>query len=132
MAGPNAPRELDEEQPLDPAAERVRRKLLRFMVINLGILFAAVMTVVAALVYRSLTPENDGRAAAPASPGVPSGEMLSGDIRLPAGAEIVSHSASASRLTLLLRLADGSETLLLYDMEERRPVGSFRILRGTE
>src|SRR5262245_27019369 len=33
----------DEEKPLDPAAERVRRKLVRFMAINLGLLFTAVI-----------------------------------------------------------------------------------------
>ena len=45
----------DDEKPLDPAAERVRRKLVRFMAINLGILFLALMAVVAALVYKSMT-----------------------------------------------------------------------------
>ena len=51
-----------DEKPLDPAAERVRRKMVRFMGINLGILFAAVMAVVLALVYKSVStaPETPG------------------------------------------------------------------------
>ena len=42
-----------EDKPLDPAVERVRRKLVRFMAINLGLLFAALMAVVAAVVYKA-------------------------------------------------------------------------------
>src|SRR5690606_36892585 len=35
----------DEEKPLDPAVERVRRRLLRFMVINLTLLFVVFLVV---------------------------------------------------------------------------------------
>jgi hypothetical protein len=41
-----------EDKPLDPAVDRVRRKLVRFMAINLGLLFLALMAVVLAIVYR--------------------------------------------------------------------------------
>ena len=54
----------DDEKPLDPAAERVRRKLVRFMAINLGILFLALMAVVAALVYKSMTVPPEAPAVA--------------------------------------------------------------------
>lgn len=131
MAGPNTPQELDEEKPLDPAAERVRRKLVRFMMVNLGILFAAVMAVVLALVYKSLSPVGDEAArqvASDAGPTVPSGEMLTGEISLPAGARIISHSAAGSRLTLHLRLQDGGEEILLYDLQEARPLGRFQLV----
>ncbi|MCT7377300.1 fimbrial protein [Chelativorans salis] len=123
MAGP-APNQNDEDKPLDPAAERVRRKLVRFMGINLAILFAAVMAVVLALVYRSMTPQPDDAALtqAPAS-----GEALSGDIRLPAGSRIVSHAISSNRLTLHLRLAEGGEAIVVYDMAEGRTVGRLEI-----
>ena len=43
----------DEDKPLDPAVEQVRRKLVRFVAINLGLLFIALMAVVGALVYKS-------------------------------------------------------------------------------
>ena len=45
----------EKEKPLDPAVEKVRRKLVRFVAINLGLLFIALMAVVAALVYKSRT-----------------------------------------------------------------------------
>ena len=59
MARPYADEE--EEKPLDPDIEKVRRKMIRFMGINLGLLFLALMVVVAALVYKS-------RKAAPPPP----------------------------------------------------------------
>ena len=43
----------NEEKPLDPAMERVRRRLVRFVGINLGLLFIALMAVVVAIVYRA-------------------------------------------------------------------------------
>jgi hypothetical protein len=124
MAGPAAPHDLDEDRPLDPAAERVRRKLVRFMGINLAILFAAVMAVVLALVYRSMALQPQEMAAGPS---VPSGEVLSGEILLPQGARIVSHAASGNRLTLHLRLPEGEEAILVYDLAEGRLLGRLPI-----
>jgi len=130
MAAPNASLEIDEEKPLDPAAERVRRKLVRFMVINLGILFAAVMAVVLALVYKSVT--ETGPQASSSSPTAPSSEMISGSIPLPEGARIISHAASGDRLTLHVALADEGEAILLYDIPEGRLVGRFAVTRAVQ
>lgn len=109
----------DEEKPLDPAAERVRRKLVRFMAINLGILFLALMAVVAALVYKSMT-------VSPAPPAVASdvpADATSGRISLPAGARLISQSLSGDRLSLHVALAGGGESILIYDTAQGRIVG---------
>ncbi|RVC34689.1 fimbrial protein, partial [Mesorhizobium sp. M7A.F.Ca.CA.004.04.2.1] len=70
MASPIA--EEDQDKPLDPEVEKVRRKLVRFVGINLGLLFLALMVVIGALVYKA-------RNAPPANP------PLAGDIQTPAG-----------------------------------------------
>lgn len=114
------------EKPLDPEVESVRKKLLRFMAINLGLLLLALMVVIAALVYKA-------RNAPPASPPlagdiqVPSGEPLTGDIVLPVGAQIVSQSLSGNRVAIDAELADGSRAIFVYDMAERRIIGRFAI-----
>ncbi|UVK40146.1 fimbrial protein [Mesorhizobium sp. AR10] len=116
----------DEEKPLDPGVESVRKKLVRFMAINLGLLFLALMVVIAALVYKA-------RNAPPANPPlasdipVPAGEPLTGDIVLPVGAKIVSQSLSGNRISIDAELADGSRTVFVYDIAERRIVGRFAI-----
>lgn len=115
----------EEEKPLDPAVERVRRKLVRFVAINLGLLFAALMAVVAALVYKSMTvrePAVDAgiEIAAPE-------DALEGDIRLPAGARIVSQSLSGNRVALSLELPDGARAIYIYDLAARRVVGRYAV-----
>lgn len=116
----------NEDKPLDPAVERVRRRLVRFIGINLGILFIALMAVVAALVYRM----NASTPAGPETAGsaVPAGEAaLEGEIALPPGARIVSHAVSGDRLTLHVEFTDSRQTIFLYDMAQRRIVGRFDI-----
>lgn len=105
----------------DPAMERVRRKLVRFMAFNLGFLGLALMAVLAVIVYRSMTP-SPGDVAAPAS-----GEMMTGEIALPAGARVLSHTLSGNRIALDAELADGSRTLFVYDMAEGRMIGRFAV-----
>lgn len=127
MARPVAEEDVEGgEKPLDPEAEKVRRKLVRFMGINLGLLFLAVMVVIAALVYKM--NKAPGTAPAPAADvQVPAGAALSGDIVLPVGAKVISQSLSGSRLSIDAELADGSRAIFLYDIAERRVIGQFPI-----
>lgn len=128
MAGPAA-YENDEEQPLDPAAERVRRKLVRFMAVNLAILFVAVMAVVLALVYRTMTQPSTDAVIGPAGE---QGQSVSGEVVLPDGAAIISHSLVGDRLTLHVRSADGGEAILVYETREgAHPTGRLDIVRET-
>ena len=114
----------EEEKPLDPAVEKVRRKLVRFVAINLGLLFLALMTVVGAVVYKSRTVETtalmDGEI--PSTYG-----LVEAEIPLPAGARIVSQSLSGNRIALDAELADGSRAIFLYDLAERRMIGRFAV-----
>lgn len=123
MARPYADEEKDK--PLDPHVESVRRKLIRFMAINLGLLFLALMVVIAALVYKS-------RNAAPPSPPageipLPEGSPLTGDIVLPVGSRIVSQSLSGNRIAIDAELSDGSRAIFVYDIAEKRIVGQFAV-----
>ncbi|WP_376702959.1 fimbrial protein [Mesorhizobium sp. ISC25] len=116
----------DEEKPLDPEVEKVRRKLVRFVAINLGLLFLALMVVIAALVYKA---RNAPPAASPLSSDihVPAGEPVNGDIVLPVGARVISQSLSGNRLSIDAELPDGSRAIFVYDITERRIVGRFSI-----
>lgn len=120
-----APDHLDEGNPLDPAAEKVRRKLVRFMFINLGILFVALMAVMIALVYRSFGPSSTPQA--PVTQAAPSIEAVSGSILLPPSSEVLSHALDGSRLTLHLRRSGGGQMILIYDIHERRTIGTFEL-----
>ena len=116
----------DQEKPLDPEIEKVRGRLIRFMAINLGLLLLALMVVIGALVYKA----RNAPSVSPPLAGdiqVPAGEPLTGDIVLPVGAKIVSQSLSSNRISIDAELADGSRTIFVYDMAERRMIGRFAI-----
>jgi hypothetical protein len=100
--------------------------MVRFMGINLGILFLALMVVIAALVYKSRT--SAPQVAAPAGDiQAPAGQAAEGDIVLPVGARIVSQSISGNRISLDAELAGGERVLFVYDIAEQRLVGRFTI-----
>lgn len=116
----------DEEKPLDPEVEKVRKKLVRFVAINLGLLFLALMVVIAALVYKTRTAPPAALSLA-GDIQVPAGELLTGDVVLPVGAKLISQSLSGNRVSIDAELADGSRAIFVYDITERRIVGRFSI-----
>lgn len=123
MARPSA--DDTEEKPLDPAAERVRRKLVRFVAVNLGLLFFAVMAVLIAVVYKSF----DGDKPAEAVPELPApdGAPLDLDLPLPAGAKVLGHALSGNRVSVDVELADGKRSLIVYDIAARRVVARIAL-----
>ncbi len=127
MASPNLHDE--DEKPLDPAVEKVRRKLVRFVAINLGLLFIALMAVLGAIVYKSGSRPETPAATDAGVPSPAEGAFLSGEIALPAGAKIVSQSLSGNRISIEAELADGSRAIFLYDFAERRMIGRFALTR---
>lgn len=91
-----------DEKPLDPAVERVRRKLIRFAVINLVILFGALAIVVVALFLRG------PRSKVPTAP-------ATAQLSVPVGAQVISHNATLDALSLLVSMPDNSRQLLVFD-----------------
>lgn len=115
-----------EEKPLDPAAERVRRKLVRFVAVNLGLLFLAVMAVLAAVVYKSMDSDKPAAEVASDIP-TPDGAPLELDLPLPAGSRLVGHALSGNRVSLDVELAGGKRSLIVYDIAGRRIVARIAL-----
>lgn len=108
----------DDDKPLDPAVERVRRKLVRFAIVNLGILFIALIVVVGALVYKSF----GGRPAAA------DGTLAEAVIALPAGAKMLGHDFADGRLSIDAELAEGGRVIFVYDLAAQKIVGRYAIV----
>ena len=116
-----------EDKPLDPAVERVRAKLVRFMIINLSILFIALMAVVIAIVYRK-GREPQAPVVAPSElPVLPAGEIAHKEIALPAGTRILNHTLAGDRLSLDVALADGRQAILIYDIITGRIIARLEV-----
>ncbi|MEX0343474.1 MAG: fimbrial protein [Rhizobiaceae bacterium] len=108
----------DEDKPLDPAVERVRRKMMRLMAISIGIMMIGLMAVLFAIVYKISARDE---AAAPA------GDTFETVIAIPPGAKIVSQSLSGDRLTLLAEHANGRQTIFIFDTAMRKVVGRIEV-----
>ncbi|MBA8878266.1 fimbrial protein [Phyllobacterium myrsinacearum] len=125
MANINADTET-EEQPLDPAMERVRRKMIRLLAVSIGIMVIGLMAVLAAIVYKINQPVSGAvkqTATHTEAPGQPIGDALVGEaITLDPGTRVLSHNLSGSMLSLETRLANGTRQILVYDVATKRVV----------
>ena len=97
--------EMPDEAPLDPATERVRRKMVRLLAVSIGIMFIGLMAVLFAIVYRM----NDTSA-------LPDGASVV--LAVPEGAEVLESDLDGDRIALRLRTASPSgpvEEILIFD-----------------
>ena len=103
------PRETTDDEPLDPAIERIRLKLSRLVLISMGTLALGLVAVLAAVIYR---------ATGGGSTELPGG---TGTIRLVAGAEVVSADLEGDRILLRIAMPDGATELVVVDVATARP-----------
>lgn len=122
---------------LDPAVEKVRRKLMRLMIVSIGITIVLILIILAAVIYKvtssssDKTPvevtkteanpvpgaaQNAGNAEAGAktpAPAVP--EFIKRSIALPQGTRILSQSLSNDMIALETLTPEGNTELVIYD-----------------
>ena len=96
-----------EEELLDPVVEAIRVKMVRLLVVSGGIMMLGLMAVLISIVYKVNQIE-----VPKAKPVVAS---TNNEIRVPAGARVVQTSQASGRITLTLRLADGSTSIQVHD-----------------
>jgi hypothetical protein len=104
----------DESAPLDPALERVRRKMVRLLVISISIMMIGLMAVLFTIVYKvsDMADEGSGGVATTGN-----AILSQGIIDIPDDSSVVSASLNATRILLHLRGPAGQE-LLVYDLED--------------
>ncbi|MFZ1813968.1 MAG: fimbrial protein [Rhizobiaceae bacterium] len=122
--------EQESDKPLDPATEKVRKKMVRLLAVSIGIMMVGLMAVLGAIVYKISgkpeTAEGDNLQARNGS-AVPVEPGYVGRIDLPPGAEIVSESLDGSNILLRVRLEDNRSQLLVYNLAEDRIVARVAI-----
>lgn len=89
----------DMEEPLDPAFEKVRRKMVRLLAVSIGTMMIGVLAVLAAVVWR-INETTTTRAYS---------------IDLPAGAVVQHMVMDDQSLGFMVVLPDGSSELIVYD-----------------
>lgn len=117
------------EKPLDPAMEKVRRKMVRLLVISIGVMMAGLMAVLYTLVHK--ISERPIKAVAPvaseSSFATIPGKEISGKLALPTGAQINNQSLSGSRILMDVTLTDGKRQTIIFDVSEQRIIARFDV-----
>ncbi|MCU0830051.1 MAG: fimbrial protein [Rhizobiaceae bacterium] len=102
----------EDDKPLDPAIEAVRRKLARLLIVSIGIMLAGVLAVLGAVVYKI----RDG-----------GGTRAEGSFVIPVGATVVDQSLGTDAMALRVRLADGTEEILTFSTRDGSQTARWRI-----
>ena len=119
----------DEEKPLAPEVERVRKKMLRMMIVSVGVMLIGLMAVLGAIVYKlgKYGEKTESVTASSASLQIPNMADITGQIDIPDGAKILSATKDGQQILLTLQLADGKQQLWLYDIASQRQFGIIDI-----
>lgn len=134
---------------LDPAVERVRRKLMRLMIVSIGITIVLILIILAAVIYKvtssssdktpvevSKTEANpvpgahqdstgattDGKTSTPAVP-----EFIKRSIALPQGTRILSQSLSNDMIALETLTPEGNTELVIYDFRRGHLIAGITV-----
>jgi putative copper export protein len=113
-----------EEKPLDPAMENVRRKMVRLQIVSGAIMFVSLMAVFGAVVYKAVKAEPG---AASSSSGVPSDSPVSSTVSLPLGFQVQSTSLSGSEILFFGQSVDGKRRAIVFDTKAGRTVADVTV-----
>ncbi|WP_025660098.1 hypothetical protein [Rhizobium sp. IBUN] len=123
------PEDDQDEKPLDPAMERVRRKMIRLQIVSGVIMFVSLMAVFGAVVYKAMrAPAKEPTAVT--SAGVPSDAPVSVTATLPSGFVIQSSSLSGGQIMFFGATSDGIKKSLIFDIKSGRIVADVTVSGG--
>ncbi|OWV82826.1 hypothetical protein ATY81_14025 [Rhizobium sp. R72] len=118
-----------DEKPLDPAMERVRRKMIRLQIVSGIIMFVSLMAVFGAVVYKTMrAPAKEPVAAT--STAVPSDAPVHVTATLPPGFVIQSSSLSGGQIMFFGATANGIKKSLVVDILSGHIVADVTINGG--
>lgn len=100
----------DDDEPLDPAVERIQQRLRRLILVSGGTLAIGVLAVLFAVVWRVMHLQPSKGAAWTAT------------IELPAGATVVSSDVDGDRVAVTLDGTDG-RAIQVYELSTGRMLG---------
>ncbi len=111
-----------EDKPLDPAMEKVRRKMIRLQIVSGSVMFISLMAVFGAVVYKAMGPSKTVQTQAEApNLAVPTGnDPMAVTASLPQGFAINNVSYSGGDMLFYGRLANGTRKALVFNVATGR------------
>ena len=116
-----------DDKPLDPAMEKVRRKMIRLQIVSGLVMFISLMAVFGAVVYKAMGPSKTATPTASQSTQVPSDQPVSATASLPQGFTIENVSFANGDMLFYGRLANGTRKALVFNVQTRRFVADVTI-----
>jgi hypothetical protein len=123
-----ADHDTEADAPLDPAAERLRRKLVGLLLGSGLIMMLGLIAVFAAIVYKTglLGAGDTAREAGPAGQVAPA-PPAEATIDIPPGTRLVGADLDGGAALLTLQTGDGATTLLLVDLATGSVLGRYAL-----
>jgi hypothetical protein len=115
-----------EDKPLDPAMENVRRKMVRLQLVSASVMLIMLMAVLGAIVYK-VTRNDAGAEAAQPAVSVPGDAPLSAIAALPAGFSVTNVSLSGSQLLFYGSLPGAEPRAIVFDIRAGRIVADVTV-----
>ncbi|MEM7068226.1 MAG: hypothetical protein AAF478_05015 [Pseudomonadota bacterium] len=112
-----------EEQPLDPVMERVRKKMIRLMVISVGIMMVGLLAVLFAIIYKFSNQSGDSDETTARAPG----SSVEVNLGLPTTSEVVSTSVSGDRVVLDVKGIDGKRQIFIVNTNTGQLVSTVNV-----
>ena len=116
-----------EDKPLDPAMESVRRKMVKLQLVSGGIMMLMFMAVLAAIVYKVTRPDGTEKPVASSGLAIPADQPLNLTASLPTGFTVGSTDLSNNQILFYGTMADGTRKALVFDLSVGRIVADVTV-----
>lgn len=115
-----------QDEPLDPAVEAVRRKMIRLQVISGAVMFISLMAVFGAVVYKAMGSKSTPTAAT-STMQVPTDGPISATATLPEGFVLSNTAYAGGDLLFEGRTANGTRKALVFNIASGRFIADVTI-----
>ena len=107
----------EDDKPLDPVLEKVRKKMLRLLAVSLGIMFAGIMALLIAIVYKATGEDESAQTASQST----QSQMIVDfpkdlEIILPLGFSVRNFDLDGSRAAVYGVGSDDAERVIIVDL----------------
>lgn len=116
-----------EDKPLDPAMESVRRKMVKLQLVSGGIMMLMFMAVLAAIVYKVTRPDGTEKPVASSGLAIPADQPLNLTASLPTGFTVDSTDLSNNQILFYGTMADGTRKALVFDLSVGRIIADVTV-----
>jgi hypothetical protein len=116
-----------KDEPLDPAMESVRRKMIRLQIVSGSVMFISLMAVFGAVVYKAVGSPKSTPATTTETMVVPSDGPVAATASLPEGFTIENVSFANGDMLFYGKLANGTRKALVFNVAARRFVADVTI-----